>query len=202
MKSFKEFMITFISFQWLLLKHSVGTISTLVLIVCTIWWAPLLVSIKTRPMDPNLPMYNWGSIWGTFDNPPQGDRGWLAGRAWFGPSTTGWRGYANRVAWIIRNPLYNWKLKFMVKHKECTEKMFYGNSSISDKYKIPGWLFVTGKCGNKLKAWEFYCVLPYSKTRNLRIRWGWKIKGDKFDEAGEFAQLVATMNPFDSYGDD
>lgn len=73
-----------------------------------------------------------------------------------------------------------------------------GNPNISDKYKIPGWMWATYT--GKSKAFEFYAVLPYNKTRNLRIRLGFKIKSDKFPKMG-FAPLVFTINPFDGYGD-
>lgn len=49
------------------------------------------------------------------------------------------------------------------------------------------------------QGFEFYCILPWSETRDLRCRIGWKMMTPKFKEYG-FAQLVTTCNPFDGYG--
>ena len=160
--------------------------------------AALIVSAFTRAAEHKKPGgYSWGGWWGTYDNPPQGDRKWLREH----PELTGWRGYLNRVGWMRRNRLYGLKRWLSVKHADCTTKQYRGNPNISDKYRIPGWLFVTARChSKKLQAFEWYSVTPYSKKRCLRVRLGWKIKGDKFDETGEFGALVFTINPFDSYG--
>lgn len=102
-----------------------------------------------------------------------------------------------------RNRLYGLKRWLAVDYMVCTNRKFRGNPAISDKHKISGWLFVTARChSKKLQAFEWYSVTPYTKTRCLRIRLGWKIKGDKFDDVGEFGALVFTINPFDTYGDD
>ena len=156
--------------------------------------AAFIVSAWTRPDD-----IDWGGCFGTYDNPPQGDRKWLKDH----PELAGWRGYLNRVGWIRRNRLYGLKRWLAVDYAVCTTRKFRGNQAISDKYKIAGWLFVTARCHNKkLRAFEWYSVTPYTKNRCLRMRIGWKIKGDKFDEVGEFGALVFTINPFDTYGDD
>lgn len=161
--------------------------------------AAFIVPLFTRYMPPDLPSYTWGGWFGTYDNPPQGDRKWLRDH----PELTGWRGYLNRVGWIRRNRLYGLKRWLSVGYTECTTRKFRGNPDISDKYKVPGWLFVTARChSKKLRAFEWYSVTPYAKNRCLRVRIGWKIKGDKFDEVGEFGALVFTLNPFDTYGDD
>ncbi len=159
--------------------------------------AAFVVSLFTRPM-PGLDIYSWGGWFGTYDNPPQGDRKWLREHL----ELTGWRGYLNRVGWMRRNRLYGLKRKLSVTHSVCTTRKFRGNPAISDKYRVPGWLFVTARChSGKLQAFEWYSVTPYRRDRCLRVRLGWKIKGDKFDEVGEFGALVFTINPFDSYGD-
>lgn len=159
--------------------------------------AAFIVPLFTRYMPPDLPSYTWGGWFGTYDNPPQGDRKWLKDH----PELTGWRGYLNRVGWIRRNRLYGLKRWLAVDYTECTTRKFRGNPAISDKYKVPGWLFVTARCHNKkLRAFEWYSVTPCTKNRCLRMRLGWKIKGDKFNEVGEFGALVFTINPFDTYG--
>lgn len=181
---------------WLL-----GVVGYLFLMVTTGWWMPFVISLFTDDMEDDLDFYRWGGWWGTFDNPPQGDRGYRTKHAPFIDPKNGFQRYINRSVWIIRNSLYNWKLQFAVHYKHCTNKTLFGNPDISDKYKVPGWLFVVARCPKgKLTAWEWYSVTPYSKKRNLRVRLGWKIKGDKFDEEGEFVQMVFTINPFDGYG--
>lgn len=159
--------------------------------------AALIVSLFTRAM-PELPYYSWGGLFGTYDNPPQGDRKWLREH----PELTGWKGYRNRVGWMRRNRLYGLKRKLSIDFSGGMKVSIKGNPNISDKYKVPGWLFALALDGRKVKAFEWYSVTPYSKTRCLRVRLGWKIKGDKFDEVGEFAPLVFTINPLDSYGDE
>ena len=52
----------------------------------------------------------------------------------------------------------------------------------------------------KLVGFELYAVLPYTKSRCLRSRLGWKIMSRRFRDE-HYAQLVNTFNPFDGYGD-
>lgn len=165
--------------------------------------AAFVVPAFTRAMPHKLPEgYRWGGWFGTYDNPPQGDGGFISKRAPYPNRLTGWRGYANRVQWMRRNRLYGLKRWLAVDYRVCTSRKFRGNPAINDKHRIAGWLFVTARChSKKLQAFEWYSVTHYTKNRCLRIRLGWKIKGDKFDEAGEFGALVFTVNPFDSYGD-
>ena len=171
-----------------------------VLMLPTLIIAPFIIALIYKEQEyRDDGSYTWGWIWGAYDNPPQGDRKWLKDH----PELTGWRGYLNRVGWMRRNRLYGLKRWLAVDYTECTTRKFRGNPSISDKYKVPGWLFVTARCNSKkLRAFEGYSVTPYTKNRCLRMRIGWKIKGDKFDEVGEFGALVFTINPFDTYGDD
>ena len=101
---------------------------------------------------------------------------------------------------MIRNPLYGFTKVADVSYDSDDVLRIKGNPGISDKYKIPGWMFATlrDRTG-KLKAFEWYSVTPWSKNRNLRIRIGWKIKTDKMQERG-WARHVVTLNPFDGYG--
>lgn len=164
--------------------------------------AAFIVPIFTRPMPSFFDSYTWGGWFGTYDNPPQGDRKWLSEH----PELTGWKGYLNRVGWMRRNRLYGLKKRMGVTFTEFTEKRFEGNRDVSDKYKVSGTLRVlaTDKRTGEFQAFEYYKVMGYRfwPSRCLRVRIGWKIKGDKFDEVGEFGALVFTINPFDTYGDD
>lgn len=161
-----------------------------------------IIPIFTRAQYKENRKYNWGWLYGTFDNPPQGDDGFVTKRAPFPNVTTGLKGYWNRVAWMRRNRLYNLKKKLSVQYGIATNVTIKGNPDISDKYKIPGWMFAIAKDGKKVFAFEFYGIFPWSETRNLRVRLGWKIKGRKFTVPGDFAQLVFTINPFDGYGNE
>lgn len=174
----------------LIIKYLLTVTGKLLLLPTVPLVAPIL-SLFTKPDQTE-----WGWIYGTYDNPPQGDRGYVAKRAPFPNKLTGFKGYINRTMWIIRNPLYGYNKMAGVKYTggEVTIK---GNPNISDKYKIPGWMLAT----YKNKAFEFYCVLPYTSKRNIRIRIGYKIKSPKFKTMG-FAPLVFTINPFDGYGND
>lgn len=159
--------------------------------------AAFIGSTWTRPDDTN-----WGGWFGTYDNPPQGDKGFVRERAPFPGYTTGWRGYLNRCMWMIRNPLYGYARKAAVDYSPSLVVTHKGDESISDKYKRPGWYFAKAEnLAGQIVAFEFYCVLPWGFGRCLRARLGWKIMTDKFQRYG-FAQLVNTFNPFDGYGDD
>lgn len=170
------------------------------LLLLTVPLAAILVPIFTRAQEYGKESYSWGSLWGTFDNPPQGDEGYVRKRSWFPGVTTGFKGYLNRVGWMFRNPLYGYSKLCGLKYNESDKLVVTGNEHISDKYKIPGWMFARLYRDNKLVGFEFYCVKPWSETKDLRARLGWKITTDKFKEKG-FAQLVNTINPFDGYGD-
>ena len=167
----------------------------------TLLIAPQLIALWTRPMPHDLPIYTWGWLWGTFDNPPQGDEGFGAKHAFFTGIEDGWRGYINRVQWMWRNKLYGFNRMVSLKYNPEHRLEFTGNENISDKYKIPGRYFAKLYDGKKLVGFEFYLVRPWSDKRDLRVRIGWKMMSDKFAEDG-FAPLVTTGNPFDGYGKD
>lgn len=182
--------------KWLV--FSVGKIVLLPTSIVAAIFVPMFT--KAEPDDKEL--YSWGGWWGTFDNPPQGDRGWIAKHSTFPNVIDGWKGYVNRVGWMLRNPLYGYSRKVGVTYNSEDSLSIKGNPDISDKYKIAGWVFTTLKdSGGKVKAFEWYSVTPYTKRRNVRIRIGWKIKTDKMQERG-WARHVLTINPFDGYGTD
>ena len=159
------------------------------------------IALFARAQPHGMPDYTWGWLWGTYDNPPQGDEGFVDERAFFGPSTTGWRGYLNRVHWMLRNPLYGYAKLSGVLWEATHAIRTYGNPNISDKYKIPGWLFAVARnMAGQVVAFELYVVAPWLIGRCLRMRLGWKITTSKVHEYG-FAQLVNTLNPFDGYGE-
>ena len=62
--------------------------------------AAFIVSTWTRPDD-----IDWGGWFGTYDNPPQGDRKWLKDH----PELRAGAVTLNRVGWIRRNRLYGLK---------------------------------------------------------------------------------------------
>lgn len=162
--------------------------------------APLIAAF-TREDVYGRQRYTWGWLWGTYDNPPQGDEGFVEKRAWFPGITTGFKGYLNRVHWMLRNPLYGLARKLALPHVASDTLHTIGDLAVSDKYRIPGWYFARLYRGQRLVGFEFYGVFPWSQTRDLRVRLGWKLVTDKFAEYG-FAQLVNTCNPFDGYGVD
>jgi hypothetical protein len=170
------------------------------LLLLTLPIAAPIVAAFTRAEQFGYDNYSWGWIWGTYDNPPQGDEGFVRKRAPFKGLITGWQGYVNRVAWMIRNPLYGFAKIAGVKYDPQYALEFSGNPDISDKYKISGFYFATLKDNGKLVAFELYAVLPYGFGRCVRARLGWKIMTDKFERYG-FGQFVNTFNPFDGYGD-
>lgn len=177
-------------------------------LLCIIDWALLIftalpaaiivpIFTKARPYKDD-GSYSWGAWWGTYDNPPQGDEGFVAERAPFPNVITGWKGYINRVTWMLRNPLYGFAKRCALPWDRVMVVEYKGDPDISDKEGRPGWYLATVR-DDGLKGFEFYGVFPWSSGRCLRIRIGWKILTDKFQRYG-FAQFVNTINPFDGYG--
>lgn len=171
------------------------------LLLPTVFVVAPVVSLFTRAQPHDQGPYTWGGLWGTYDNPPQGDEGFVEKRCFFPDETKGFKGYLNRVLWMVRNPLYGLAKKSSIPYDPAYTTVVTGNPDISDKYKVPGKYFVKLYSGEELVGFELYMVKPWSETRNLRMRLGWKILTDKFQRNG-FAQLVNTCNPFDGYGDD
>lgn len=174
------------------------------LLLITVPFAAPIIAAFTRAQSYHPGPYTWGWIWGTYDNPPQGDEGYVEKRAPFPNEIDGWKGYVNRVVWMCRNPLYGFARMSAIVFTTDSILSVIGNPDISDKYKVPGWYYVTLRDTDTLEllAFEFYAVIPWwlPFDRDLRIRIGWKMLTDKFAATG-FAPLVNTCNPFDGYGD-
>lgn len=173
----------------------------ILLTILTVLPAAIIVPLFTREQEYGKPEYTWGWLWGTFDNPPQGDQGYVRKRCLFLGATTGVKGYVNRVMWMLRNPLYGLAKLSSIKWSDTATLVVTGNTEISDKYRVPGSMLAKLYEGDKLIGFEFYMVKPWSATRNIRCRLGWKMTTEKFKDRG-FAQFVGTCNPFDGYGDD
>ena len=178
----------------------------LFMLIFTALPAAIIIPLFTRAQEwERKDTYTWGWIWGTHDNPPQGDKGYHTKRAPFTNELTGLKGYINRVFWMLRNPLYGLARRMSLPYSADYVITHTGNLNISDKYKIPGHYFmkVFDKQGGKLVGFEYYLIKPWAganPTKDLRVRLGWKIATDKFAERG-YAQFVGTFNPFDGYGD-
>lgn len=173
----------------------------ILLTILTVLPAALIVPIFTREQEWGKKEYTWGWLWGTYDNPPQGDQGFVRKRCLFPTVTTGFKGYVNRVMWMLRNPLYGLSKRMALKWSDTATLVVTGNPDISDKYRIPGSMMARLYEGKKLIGFEFYMVKPYSANRDIRCRLGWKMTTEKYKDKG-FAQFVGTCNPFDGYGDD
>ena len=178
------------------------------LALCLIDWAMWftvfimapIISAFTRSQPYDMQPYTWGWLWGTYDNPPQGDEGFVRERAPFPGITSGFKGYVNRIMWMIRNPLYGMAKRMSVEWSPTLTISHRGNPSISDKYEIPGWYFAKATdIAGRVVAFELYAVLPWGFGKCLRARLGWKIMTDKFQRYG-FAPIVNTANPIKSYG--
>lgn len=185
------------------LKWAGMLVLNLLMLIFTAIPAALVIPLFTRAQDWGKGEYKWGWIWGTHDNPPQGDEGYHLKRAPYKGVSTGVKGYINRVFWMLRNPLYGLKKRMSLPYSEDYFYHVDGRLDISDKYKIPGSYFIKvfDKEGGKQVGFEYYCVKPWSATKDLRVRLGWKISTEKFEET-RFAQFVGTCNPFDGYGND
>ena len=173
-------------------------------LLLTVPIAAVLVPLFYRAdKDENKDLYKrkfLGGFYIPFDNPVQGDRGWITKHSYFPNIITGFKGYLNRVGWLLRNPIYGFSKYASVTYEAVDTLTIKGNPNVNDKYKVAGWMFAMLRDSRgRLKAFEWYSVTPWSKTRDLRIRIGWKIKTDKMQERG-WARHVVTINPFDGWG--
>lgn len=189
-------------FTWQLayLKWGLAVLVDFALTITVPVVAPVIAAF-TREQPYGKPSYTWGWLYGTYDNPPQGDQGYVAKRCMFPGVTTGFKGYLNRIGWMVRNPVYGWSERQSVPFDPEHILITSGNPNISDKYKIPGAYHTTytdHKTG-RLIAFEFYVVYPWSETKDIRVRLGWKMTTEKFASMG-FAPMVNTLNFLDGYG--
>lgn len=163
--------------------------------------APLIAAFTKAELDEKEKHdYSWGWIFGTYDNPPQGDAGYVTKHCFFPGVVTGLKGYANRVGWMWRNPLYTYQKLAGKRKPEGCKVLWKGNPDISDKYAISGYYFAKMEdYKGSVKAWELYVVAPYTDSKCLRVRLGWKIMTDKLDRFG-FAPLVDTITPVKTFG--
>ena len=187
---------------WVVIKHLAWAILDILLI--PLWLvAPPFVAIFTRAMPDEDRVYVWGGIFGTWDNPPQGDPKHLRDGL-FPDATTGLKGYAMRVLWMWRNPAYGFAYAFKVDKTPHSVVEISGNPDITDKYAIAGSYLAVVKEKGKVVAYEYYTIKPYGAHSEVgkcfRMRWGWKIITDKWDEFG-FAQPVDTITPYKGYGE-
>lgn len=145
---------------------------------------------------------SWGRWLQTYDNPPRGDGQWLK-EGWFPGITTGFKGYLNRVGWIIRNSMYTLAKEVLgLSLPEEAVLSWDGNENTSDKWAKPGFYRAVLTANHEVVGWEYYVVHPYKwwPTRCMRLRLGWKMMTKKFDKDNK-AQLVHSFNPWKSYGD-
>ena len=162
--------------------------------------APILsIFTRARP-DLDEAGKPWGWIYGTWDNPPQGDEKWQR-EGWFPQITTGFKGYLNRIGWLFRNPCYGLQRMIGIDYDVDNVITCIGDEHISDKYARPGYYYAEVKSPEgKLLGFEYYTVRPYGNGKCFRMRLGWKIMTDKFKRYG-FATFVDTITPYKQFGD-
>lgn len=166
-----------------------------VFVLATFILAPVISLFTSDNRWPSI-----GGIFYTYDNPPFGDDGYIEKRSHFPLAIDGLEGYINRVGWLFRNPAYGFAKSAGIDYRDV-EKMFeHGNLDVSDKYKVSGYYFTSAyDVFGEIIAFEFYGVFPWSSSRCLRVRVGWKLQTDKFERLG-FAPFVCMINPFKKYG--
>lgn len=183
-------------------KYILLVILDIVSLLSSVVAVPILSIFTKAQLDLNEFGKPWGWIYGTWDNPPQGDEKWQR-EGWFPHITTGFRGYLNRIGWLFRNPCYGFQRWAGIPYSEDNIITHTGNKYISDKYEIPGSYFAkVHDSDGKLIAFEYYTVKPWSgenPEKCQRYRLGWKIMTDKYERYG-FATLVDTINPIKTYG--
>lgn len=145
----------------------------------------------------------WFLQWFDNDREPYGDTARRPAIA----AATGIRHAWLRYWWLaIRNPANNFGYLPWVGFAQTLAPRYQqlGNPRTSDQGEA-GWKFVRAlqQPSGKLMAFELYIVAPWSATRCLRVRLGWKIDHNIEPlyrrRDGTTAQLVVVINPFDSF---
>ncbi len=123
-------------------------------------------------------------------------------------AATGIRRAWLRFWWLaIRNPATNFGYLPWVGFAQTGARLLtqLGNPKTSDQGEA-GWKFVrvyrwSPPC--RLIAFELYVVAPWSATRCLRMRLGWKLDVDAWPgyalADAPTAEIVVAINPFDSF---
>ncbi len=132
------------------LKWFFFTVFKLFILLPSLLVAPQVIALFTKQMPQDLPIYTWGGWWGTYDNPPQGDEGFVENGAFFPNTTSGLKGYVNRVQWMWRNKLYGYNKLTAIEYNVNDEMTFIGDPAISDRSKHPGWYFAKLHSASKL----------------------------------------------------
>lgn len=179
---------------------------------CLVYWLfcfvfDILLSVIHYPLAVIISLFTtegwskWMALFVTYDNPPQGDGGWITKRSYFPQETTGFKGYLNRVGWLWRNPLYGFNRLVSVSEDDILRIDVIGDKDISDKYKRAGSYLATAYDSfGELVAFEYYLVKPITENKCIRIRIGWKLMTDKLQRLG-FAPFVDTFHFWKQYGD-
>lgn len=146
----------------------------------------------------------WWLQWFDNDREPFGD----TARRPAIEAATGIRRAWLRYWWLaIRNPGNNFGYLPGVGFAQTSDVWYlqHGNPNTSDQGEA-GWKYVEARSGPALAlvAFELYIVAPWSATRCLRVRLGWKIDHNMIAALhrtdGSITQLVAVVNPFDTFG--
>lgn len=134
----------------------------------------------------------------TFDNPLDGDGGWIEKF----PSLTNKgkaRRFLKRTLWLWRNAAYTFSRDVVgAKVSESNHVICIGERKVGNRPLHNGILFAYTDEG----YWELYIVAKWG-AKCLRIRLGWKLK-NKVDhpEWEGTAMLVYSINPFMGYSEE
>lgn len=173
-------------------RWALSALLDLALLVPFLLLAPLL-SLFTGGGWPS-----WGGWFWTHDNPPHGDPKFAAA-CWFPGVTSGAKGWANRVQWLWRNPLYGLARRLGV---EFVGGMVatVGDTKASDRRGVAGSYFSRYIVDGEVLAFEYYLIKPWGAGRCLRMRLGWKITTARFAGHQKYGIHVISINPFASFG--
>ena len=152
--------------------------------------APIVVPFASE--DGWLP--SWLNWFQTPDNSIDGDNGWKTEhwqwRFKFSPPVAR---YLGRVGWLWRNSMYNWSINVLGAKLKATDTMFTeGDPLTSDNPAHSGTFKRRVYRDGKLIYWQWYFIYVYSKTRCIRMNFGWKLWG--FDGTDKNVQYVLNPN--------
>jgi hypothetical protein len=156
------------------IEWALKTLLDLFMVLAAFLLAPFISIFTEAQEDLDETTPYWGGLFGTYDNPPQGDAKHQR-EGIFPGATEGWKGYVMRVTWLWRNPAYNFQKKVGIEkpqegsyHFSHTGKSWkdprglavHDYLNISDKYAKPGWYYSELYEQSEVKAFEFYAIIP------------------------------------------
>lgn len=130
---------------------------------------------------------NWLSWFQTPDNSLDGDGGWQYEHRPYKTEDKFWHRWWNRTRWLHRNSMYGFAINVLgVTSLPTDQLMVVGDPRVSNRPLFAGLVKRYLLRDNKVIAFQWYYVKPWSEAMCIRINFGWKL----WDASTDKHQLV------------